>query len=229
MTGMGHPSAVLFDLDGTLLDTAPDMVPTLNRLLGEESRSPLPYEQARSYVSDGVHGLLRLAFGELAEIERARLQRRYLHIYAGRLAVATRLFDGMEQVLAGIEQRQIPWGVVTNKPSALTEPLLEQLGLRARCACVVSGDTLAQRKPDPRPLLHALDLISAEIAAAVYVGDAPRDITAGRAAGMRTVAALYGYIPADADASCWGADHAIRNPVDLLALIDDTTLAGRTG
>ncbi len=222
MTRVAAPSAVLFDLDGTLLDTAPDMVPALNQLLSEEARAPLPYTQARSQVSNGVPGLLNLAFGNLTEAEHARLRQRYLQLYALRLAVETRLFAGMEQVLEWLEHRQIPWGVVTNKPSALTEPLLEQLSLRTRCACVVSGDTVARRKPHPQPLLHALGVIAAQSAAAVYVGDAARDIAAGRAAGMRTVAALYGYIPAGEDTAAWGADHDVRDPLELLPLLDGT-------
>lgn len=212
--------AVLFDLDGTLLDTAPDMVATLHELQTEESCAPLPFVQARAYVSNGVRGLLRLAFGELPEIERNRLQQRYLEIYAGRLAVATCLFAGMAEVLAMLDARAIPWGVVTNKPSRLTEPLLTQIGLRQRCACVVSGDTISQRKPHPQPLLHALGLIPAPADAAIFVGDAQRDITAGRAAGMDTVAALYGYIPPEEDPATWGADYQIATPAGLLRVLD---------
>jgi phosphoglycolate phosphatase len=213
-------SAVLFDLDGTLLDTAPDMVATLNLVLAEESRPAPPYHRARAHVSNGALGLLRLAFGELPESERARLQQRFLQLYGRRLAVETRLFTGMDEVLAGIENRAIPWGVVTNKPAALTEPLLERLGLRQRCACVVSGDTTSQRKPHPQPLMHALGLIPASPRAAIYVGDASRDIAAGRAAGVRTVAALYGYIPPEEDAASWGADHDILRPLDLMPILD---------
>lgn len=220
MTRAARPSAVLFDLDGTLLDTAPDMVPALNELLAEESRAPLAYVGARSQVSNGVPGLLRLAFGALAEEPHERLRTRYLQLYGRRLAEETRLFAGMAQVLQWLEARQIPWGVVTNKPAALTEPLLEQLDLHARCACVVSGDTVARRKPDPLPLVHALDIIGVPPSTAIYVGDAARDITAGRAAGMRTVAALYGYIPAGEDPQAWGADHDIRHPLELLELLD---------
>jgi phosphoglycolate phosphatase len=211
---------MLFDLDGTLLDTAPDMVPSLNHLLVEEACAPLPYELARAQVSNGVPGLLRLAFGELPEAEHERLRRRYLQIYSGRLAIGTRLFDNMDRVLARIEELAIPWGVVTNKPSALTEPLLEELGLRARCACVVSGDTTARRKPDPAPVLHALNLIAADAGSAIYVGDAARDILAGRAAGARTATARYGYIPAGEETDAWGADYAIDDPIELLALLE---------
>ena len=156
MSSKPRVSAVLFDLDGTLLDTAPDMVATLNQVQAEESRQPLAYERARAFVSNGVLGLLKVAFGELPEPERSRLQQRYLQIYATRLAAATRVFPGMTAVLIDLERAGIPWGVVTNKPSFLTEPLLEQIGLRSRCACVVSGDTVPQRKPHPGQLFHAL-------------------------------------------------------------------------
>lgn len=213
------PATVLFDLDGTLLDTAPDMVAVLHQVQAEENRAPLPYAQARCHVSHGVTGLLRIAFGELAEQERERLRLRYLENYAARLVVETALFAGMQQVLARLEDLGIPWGIVTNKPASLTEPLLERLGLRPRCACVVSGDTTARRKPHPEPLLHALSLIAAAPGAAYYVGDAERDIVAGRAAGMRTVAALYGYIPPEEDPSAWGADHRVDSPAGLLAIL----------
>lgn len=222
MNGRGGAGAVLFDLDGTLLDTAADMVATLDLVMGEESRPPLPYAHARNHVSHGVLGLLRLAFGELEDGERSRLQQRFLQLYAERLALATRLFPGMEEVLFRLDASHIPWGVVTNKPAVLTEPLLDQLRLLQRCACVVSGDTLPQRKPDPAPLLYALQQINVAPAIAIYVGDAARDITAGRAAGMRTVAALYGYIPHDDDASTWGADHHIRHPSELFAIVHGT-------
>lgn len=219
MTSKPRVSAVLFDLDGTLLDTAPDMVATLNQVQAEESRQPLAYERARAFVSNGVLGLLKVAFGELPEPERSRLQQRFLQIYATRLAAATRVFPGMTAVLIDLERAGIPWGVVTNKPSFLTEPLLEQIGLRSRCACVVSGDTVPQRKPHPGQLFHALDVLNAVAGSAIYVGDAERDIMAGRAAGMRTVAALYGYIPPGEDPSAWGADHRIESPDELLGIL----------
>jgi phosphoglycolate phosphatase len=222
MSRDGRTTAVLFDLDGTLLDTAPDMVATLDQMMIERSRDPLPYELARSHASNGSLGLLRIAFGELPDDERRRLQLRFFDLYEQRLLQETRLFDGMADTLAAIEDAAIPWGVVTNKPARFTEPLLERLGLRGRCACVVSGDTVAERKPHPLPLLHALELIPAAAPGAVYVGDAARDIVAGRAAGMRTVAALYGYIPAGEDAATWGADHQIDIPSGLIRILQAT-------
>jgi phosphoglycolate phosphatase len=222
----GAVVAVLFDLDGTLLDTAPDMVGTLNQLRSEERREELHYDQARAYVSNGVLGLLGVAFADVTDEDRQRLHRRFLEIYAGRLAAGTTLFPGMPAVLVHLEAAQIAWGVVTNKPARLTEPLLDQLGLLARCACVVSGDTMPRRKPHPQPLLHALSIVGASPGQAIYVGDAERDIAAGRAAGMRTVAAVYGYIPPGENPSAWGADHQITSPGDLLTVLDEQ--AGRS-
>lgn len=215
------PGAVLFDLDGTLLDTAPDMVAALNALRREESAAELDYTSARAHVSNGVQGLIRLAFGELPETERIRLQQRFIAIYAGQLVNETQLFPGMGRVLAAIEGAGLPWGVVTNKPGQLTEPILNRLGLRIRCASVVSGDTTPQRKPHPLPLQHALAEIGASGASSIYVGDAARDIAAGRAAGMRTIAALYGYIPPGEDPASWGADHHIASPENLLDVLGD--------
>ncbi len=212
-------SAVLFDLDGTLLDTAPDMVAALDALRAEEAAGPLPYAAARAQVSNGALGLLRFAFGELPETSRSRLHQRYLELYAARLAVHTQLFPGMDAVIGWLEAATIPWGVVTNKPAALTEPLLATLGLRARCACVVSGDTTAERKPHPLPLQHALDAIASDAARSVYVGDAARDIAAGRAAGMHTIAALYGYIPPGEVPQQWGADYHVSDPAALVPLL----------
>jgi phosphoglycolate phosphatase len=214
---------VLFDLDGTLLDTAPDMIAALHRLQAEHRRPVVPYDEARPWVSHGALGMLGVGFGELPEAERTRLHQRYLDLYADDLAGASRLFAGMEDVLLRLERRRVPWGVVTNKPARLTEPLLKALGLRGRCACVVSGDTVGRRKPFPDPLLHALGLIAADAATAVYVGDAARDIAAGRAAGMLTVAALYGYIPPGDDPDGWGADHQVRSPADLVPLLSGVT------
>ncbi len=211
-------SAVLFDLDGTLLDTAPDMIGVLDQLLAEESREPVDYDYGRAHVSNGALRLIDIAFGKLDEAHRLSLRNRYLELYENRLATHTIPFEGMDIVLEHLEQNNIHWGIVTNKPGYLTEPLLDTLGLLTRCACVVSGDTLPERKPHPRPLLHAAQLIGIEPAQAVYVGDAERDIQAGRAAGMMTVAATYGFIMPDDDPADWQADHLIENPVDLLAI-----------
>lgn len=216
---MIHCAAVLFDLDGTLLDTAPDMGAALNALRRECGQAPMPDELIRPRVSHGSTGLLDLGFpdADVAEIERLRA--RFLDLYAGLLAVRTRPFDGIERVLLALESAGLRWGVVTNKPGWLTDPLLERLDLARRSACVVSGDTVAERKPHPLPLLHAARLLGLAARECVYVGDAERDIVAGRAAGMLTVVATYGYVDAREDTGAWGADHAVTHPLELLDLI----------
>jgi 2-phosphoglycolate phosphatase len=232
MSDLRSLQAVLFDLDGTLLDTAPDMVGALNYLCAEQSLPPIDYAVARAHVSHGAFGLVDIAFGKIDAAKRLHLRDRFLEIYAGRVATATTLFDGMETVLNQVEADGLAWGVVTNKPGNLTEPLLAALGLLSRCACVVSGDTVAKRKPHPEPLLHAMRQINAKLkpgdgAQLMYVGDADRDIQAGKAAGMITVAATYGYIPPDDDPLHWNADHLIEHPPQLLDILSD--IAQRVG
>jgi phosphoglycolate phosphatase len=208
--------AVLFDLDGTVLDTAPDMWGAMNRLLDEQSRPRLPYAAIRPWVSHGARGVLQQGFADVGAERFAELQRRFLDIYRADLCSGTRLFDGMATSLDALVARGIRIGIVTNKAGWLTEPLLEQLGLRNRFACVVSGDTVAERKPHPLPLLHAAGLLGVEPDACLYVGDAERDVTAAHAAGMTALVALYGYFAADEDPRLWGGDGQIATPQDLL-------------
>lgn len=217
MTRLG---AVLFDLDGTLLDTAPDMVGALDALRRERSLPPVAYEEARGCVSHGSARLVRLGFPDVDPQEFASLQRRYLELYRERLSAQTRLFPGMDAVLAELTARGLPLGVVTNKPAWLTEPLLEDLALRERFACVVSGDTLPERKPHPQPLLHAARLAGAPAGTCVYVGDAERDIEAARAAGMRSLVATYGYLAEGEDWRAWGGDGAVAEPRELIGWIE---------
>jgi phosphoglycolate phosphatase len=211
------PDAVLFDLDGTLIDTAPDMGAALNNLLIEENRAPLPLAAIRPYVSQGGLVLTRLGFaGQVAEDEIEPLRLRFLQHYRAIVAENSRLFDGLEDVLQELERRAISWGVVTNKPEWLTHPLLEQLGLASRSAVVIGGDTLPNRKPHPQPLQVAAERIGVDCHRCIYVGDDERDIVAGRAAQMKTLVAAYGYIE-DADAiPGWQADGVIAAPRDLL-------------
>lgn len=216
---MPQPAAVLFDLDGTLLDTAPDMVAALHLLQAERAVAPSPFEQARNHVSNGAAGLLRLGFRDYDPGRQPDLHRRYLELYAARLSRETRLFPGLAELLAAVEARTIPWGVVTNKPHYLTAPLLGALDLLHRAACVVSGDTLPERKPHPRPILHALEQLAVDPSRAIYVGDAARDIMAGRAAGTRTIAVRYGYIEPGADPAAWGADRVVDTPAELRDLL----------
>lgn len=213
------PRAVLFDLDGTLVDTAPDMVVVLQELQRDHGTPPVDYATGRSYVSNGSLGLVRLGFGELPSAREKALQQEYLDRYAERLCVDSRVFPGLESLLAAVESAGHKWGVVTNKPASLTAPLMRALGLDRRSAATVSGDTLAVRKPDPAPLLHACELGNMDPAGCVYVGDALRDIEAGRRAGMRTVAAGWGYITADDHPSRWQADDIAMTTEALCQII----------
>ncbi len=212
--------AILFDLDGTVLDTAPDMHRSLNALLRERRRALQPFTSVRPQVSHGAAGVVRVGFPDSERDEFQALQRRFIELYRDGLIVETRLFPGMERVLDALRARGLLAGIVTNKAAFLTEPLLEQLGLRARFACVVSGDTVAERKPHPLPMLHAAQSVGVPPQECIYVGDALRDVQAAHAAGMQALVARYGYIPADEDADGWGADGAIDSPLDLLAWID---------
>ncbi len=212
--------ALLLDLDGTLADTAPDMAGALNALLAEEDREALPYRDIRPWVSHGAWALVRLGFGEsLEEPRRKHLRERFLAHYENDLCRDTRLFDGLDSLLSRLESAGIPWGIVTNKPGWLTDPLVAALGLDRRAGIVVSGDTLPRAKPHPDPLLHAAGTLKSNPRACVYVGDASRDIEAGRAAGMTTVAAAWGYIPANEDPAGWAADHLAAAPEDLVTLL----------
>lgn len=210
--------AIFFDLDGTLLDTAPDMIAALNALRAEHELAPADYGAARAQVSNGAAGLLKLGFEHLDDAAREALRSPYLDRYASNLAVGTAPFPGMLDVLDALDAVGLPWGVVTNKPAFLTEPLLDALDLAARCAVTISGDTLARRKPHPEPLLHAAGSLGLSSAQTMYVGDAPRDIEAGRSAGMITVAVTYGYHGPEEDPGNWGADHTVATPGELLQL-----------
>lgn len=210
---MSDIDIVLFDLDGTLIDTAPEMARALNALLLAEDREPLPFETVRPHVSHGSTGLLRLAFGDvLAPDETERLREEFLRLYHEDLASDSRTFPGIDALLRQLEAAGMRWGVVTNKPGWLTTPLLRALDLHERAACVISGDTLTARKPDPAPLLHACAAVGAPPGRAVYVGDAERDVLAGRGAGMETVVALFGYIDADERPETWGATTLVDHP-----------------
>ena len=211
--------AVLFDLDGTLIDTAPDMVAVLQELQADNGIQPVDYDFGRSNVSNGAIGLLKIGFPDREIIVNSALHLDYLDRYASRVCVDSGLFDGLGALLEGLEAAGRPWGIVTNKPEHLTLPLLEALGLKDRSACTVSGDTLPVRKPDPAPLLHACEIAGIDPLRALYVGDAERDIAAGRAAGMKTIAALYGYITADDSPEGWGADLIAADTAELTQLV----------
>ncbi len=206
--------AVFFDLDGTLVDTAPDMVAVLIDLQKEEGVDTLDYELARSHVSNGAAGLVNLAFPDADDGNHERLRLRYLEKYELSVCVDSVIFAGLEVLLDSLDAGGRLWGIVTNKPMRMTDPLLAGLGLSERSACSISGDTLPQRKPDPAPLLLASRQIGVAPARSVYVGDAARDIEAGRAAGMFTIAAAYGYINDD-NPQNWGADHIVADTAEL--------------
>ncbi len=207
---------VLFDLDGTLLDTAPDMAAALNRLRVAEGLEALPFSQIRPHVSHGAQRLLRLAFGAPEAERHESLRRRFLDFYRAALAVHTRLFDGFEAVLSSIEGSGLRWGIVTNKPGWLAEPLVAEVGLAGRCACLVAGDTLAERKPHPLPLLHAAGLLGFEPWECVYVGDAERDVQAARNAGMIPLVAGFGYLGDGEDPAAWQAEAIFARPEELV-------------
>ena len=217
-----HPiRAILFDLDGTLLDTAQDLVLALNNLLSAHGRAPIPYAVARFSVSQGSIALTRLGFPEVIdEAEFEALRQEFLVCYEQCLCQATCFFEGMDRLLSTLESQAIPWGIVTNKPGHLTDPLLARLALTARSQCVVSGDTLKVKKPHPAPLLLASKTINIAPQDVLYMGDDPRDITAGNAAGMYTCVANYGYIESGIDTALWGADFCIDKPLDVLQHIE---------
>ena len=213
-------STVLFDLDGTLIDTAPDMAAALDILCDEENHPRKPYSEVRPIVSNGSVALIKLAFGTaLDEPTLERLKSRYLDIYQQHLSVHSTLFDEMTELLEQLESNDIKWGVVTNKPGWLTEPLMESLGLFQRASCIVSADTTKNRKPHPEPMYLACKLTGAQPEECVYVGDARRDIEAGQNAGMMTIIAEYGYIEASENVDDWQADHRIQRPSQIMALL----------
>jgi len=209
--------SVFFDLDGTLADTAPDLAAALNRLRTEHDKPDLPYQQIRPVVSQGGDALILLAFDVDPEgDEFASLRQRFLQIYELLLHNGTSLFPEMENVLDQLESDGLTWGGVTNKPSWLTNPLMQKLGLETRADCIVSGDSTEYKKPHPAPMLYACEISNSRPETSVYVGDARRDIDAGRAAGMHTIVADYGYISDDENSTDWQADAHISHPLELM-------------
>lgn len=217
---MNKIKTVLFDLDGTLIDTAPDMAAALTVLCKEENQPLLSYAQVRPVVSNGSAALVKLAFGKLDDEKRLmHLKQRYLEIYEQNICIDSALFKGIEAVLDHIENHGLNWGVVTNKPGWLTLPLMKSLRLTQRAATIVSGDTTPNSKPHPDPMHHACEEAESESQECMYVGDARRDIEAGRNAGMKTLVANYGYIETGEDVTTWGADAVVNEPKDILRYI----------
>lgn len=212
--------AVLFDLDGTLIDSAPEFAKCLNLLLKEEGREQLHESTVRPWISEGSIGLIECGF----EIEQSHprfneLRDRLLIYYESSLGSSSELFPGMEELLSKLAQHNLPWGIVTNKPKRYTNPLLNIIQTLNGATAVVSGDTLPKAKPHPEPLLLACRQMGIAPEQAIYIGDAPRDIEAAVAANMPAVVAGYGYIGDDHKPDTWGADHQVENPLEIFDLV----------
>lgn len=215
MTTASFPAAALFDLDGTLLDSAPDFIATANRMREARGMTALPLEQLRPVVSKGSRAMLAVAFPQMAESERHALVPEFLDVYESLIGQHARLFDGIETMLRTLEQAGTVWGIVTNKPEYLARLILPQLGWEQRCAVLIGGDTLPERKPHPLPLEVAAQRINLAPGACVYVGDDERDILAARAAGMPSIAVLWGYRLDNDDPLAWQADQVCEQPQQL--------------
>ena len=220
------PRAVLFDLDGTLADTAPDLAAAVNWLRTERGLEPTPYAVLRPTASAGARGMIGAAFG-LAPGDEGyeELRLAWFDRYQSAMALHTTLFDGINELLAGIEEAGMTWGIVTNKPMRFTDPLVPQIAL-GHAGCIVSGDTTPHAKPHPAPLLEGARRLGLAPEQCWYVGDDLRDIEAGRAAGMVTVACAWGYC-GSIEPSTWGADYLLDTPAQLLATLRDVAAAAQ--
>jgi phosphoglycolate phosphatase len=217
---MNQPLAVFFDFDGTLADSAPDLAGAANAMRVARGMEPLPVASLRPHVSSGARGMVQAAFGTFpGDTGFETLKAEFLERYEARLTAETALFDDIEPLLEAVEARGLLWGVVTNKAQRYTLPLVRHLGLQARCAAVVSGDTTPHAKPHPAPLLKAAELAEVAPRRCWYVGDDRRDIEAARAAGMGAIAAAWGYC-GDSHPGAWQADVIAASPLDLIALLD---------
>ncbi|RGE45596.1 phosphoglycolate phosphatase [Comamonas testosteroni] len=215
-----HVKAVLFDLDGTLIDSAPDLGAAADKMRVDRGMPSLPLEAYRHMAGAGARGMLGIAFGMTPESEGfAEMREEFFRNYEKCMTERTYAFEGVAQLIHSLQSAPLAWGVVTNKSMRFTDPLTQQMPLFASAAAVVSGDTTPHSKPHPQPLLEAARRIQIAPESCIYVGDDERDIQAGRAAGMKTVAACYGYLGAKADTSHWGADAQINSPLELLKLL----------
>jgi len=212
--------AVLFDMDGTLVDSAPDLALAAQRMRAARGLEPLALSAYRPHASSGARGMLRVAFGQApADEAYEALRQEFLHEYSQCLLENTACFDGVDQLVSTLTVARLPWGIVTNKAQHLTREVLTGLPLLAHAGAVVCGDTLPKAKPHPDPLLEAARLLGVDPHACLYVGDDERDIMAGRAAGMFTVAARYGYLGESGTTSHWAADAEIDFPTEVLKLL----------
>lgn len=213
-------SGILFDLDGTLLDTAPEFTHCLNKVLTAQGLDPVTVEALRAHVSFGVRGMLDFGFpNPLSDIERAIHTHQFITHYEAQLGQYTQPFPGIPELLTWIKEHNIPWGIVTNKPGRFAEPLIRQYELLREAPCLITGDSMPVRKPDPAPLLEACRLLDLDPKSSWYVGDALADLQASRQAGLRCAIAHYGYFPAETDLLSWGADRTFEHPQDLIALL----------
>lgn len=211
---------VFFDLDGTLADTAPDLVAAVNLLRISKGLTPLPYDELRPRASAGARGLIGGAFGfDATHPEYETLRVEFIANYEKAICVHTQLFDGINEVLLELETHSVPWGIVTNKAERLTRPLLDLMKLSHRSHAIVGGDTTPFSKPHPAPILKATEICNLDPTACVYVGDDLRDVQAGKAAGMKTIATAYGYCGCEEPIQEWGADYIIHHPSELSQII----------
>ena len=219
--GFASPfKGVFFDLDGTLADTAPDLVAAANQLLIARNLAPKQYEVLRPCASAGARGLIGGAFGiDPDHPDFIPLRDEFFANYEKALLVNSVLFEGVNHLLDQLDGAKLPWGIVTNKSERFTNPLTDLMGLRQRAASTVSGDTTPYSKPHPEPILHAARIANIDPGNSVYVGDDIRDIVAGKAAGMKTIAAAYGYCGCEEPPEAWGADYLVRHPKELLQII----------
>lgn len=209
--------AVLFDLDGTFADTAPDLAAALNHVRASCDLPPLPLEMLRPQASHGSAGLLKTGMGITPESpEFIKLREIFLSHYTDNICVHTRLFEGMAELVDSLESRNITWGIITNKPHRFTVPLMQALGYEQRAACLISGDTCAHAKPHPEPMLKACATISIAPEQCLYLGDDRRDMDAANAVGMRGIIAEYGYVSDDVSVANWQAFGSVTNPLGLL-------------
>jgi 2-phosphoglycolate phosphatase len=207
---------VLFDLDGTLADTAPDLADTLNQVLSEHEKTTLPLDKIKPLISQGGVGMLKYAFNlenDSPQLEELRV--RFLDIYRNNLDKKTRLFKGIPELLSSLDEKRVPWGIVTNKSERFTIPLTKSLELYDKTECIVAGDTIEFSKPHPAPMHHACKLLGCNPEETLFVGDAKKDIEAGNSAGMLTLIASYGYIGIDVDIHEWDADGIIDAPIAI--------------
>ena len=212
--------AVLFDLDGTFADTAPDLAAALNHARAMRRLPPLPLEVLRPQASHGSRGLLKAGFDiEPDHPDFEPLRDIFLDYYANNICVHTRLFGDTVKLVDTLEQRGIKWGIVTNKPHRFTVPLMQALGMASRAACLVSGDTCAHAKPHPEPMLKACEIIGVTPAQCLYLGDDLRDMQAANASGMHGIIANYGYISADASVENWKAHGSVNQPTELIGYL----------